>query len=356
MQSRAYLLLRDGGSAPRGEEISALCLPVSGIGIEGSGTLAPRKGPRLILYRTRRWSQVLFNFYRSRVVRRIALGGVFTAIYASAITHMTQTGGIPLVPLKPTVFPLVSILLSLLLAFRTNTAYDRWWEGRKLWGSLVNHCRNLALFLHSTLAPTEVAPRRALAAEISAYVLSLEGHLRAGVDWEQLQELPEDFQAELKNRDHVPNAIANRLIQRVYSLRREGKVCDFELRNLKDHLAALTDVLGGCERIKGTPIPFSYNTYVKHLLFWFLVLLPFGLQADYGILAIPLSTIAFVALAGLEMLAADIEDPFGSDDNDLPTGQMAQTIRRNVFEILTSNIPDNSRSTPHDPQAIRIEH
>lgn len=296
----------------------------------------------MIRYPSRSWPAVLANVFRSSVLRAVVVGALGVGLYAEAVVRLTDAGLLPELPLKPTLFPLVTVLLSLLLAFRTNTAYDRWWEGRKLWASLVNNTRNLAIFLDSTLPPGDADNRRRFAAEISGYAAAVKGHLRQGVDFEDLRDLDAANLARLRTLEHVPNAIASLISRRIYDLAKDGVITGFELVNLKAQVAELTDIVGGCERIKNTPIPYSYAGYERHLITWFVLALPFGLRSDYGVLSAPITAVAFMSLAGLEMLAADIEDPFGSDENDLPTEGLSAMIRRNVHELLIGALSEEA--------------
>lgn len=310
----------------------------------------------MIRYPSRSWSAVLANVFRSSVLRTVMVGAVAIGLYAEAVRRLTVAGALPALPLKPTLFPLVTVLLSLLLAFRTNTAYDRWWEGRKLWEALVNNTRNLAIFLDSTLPPENADHRRHFAAQISGYASAVKGHLRRGVDFEDLRDLDAATLQRLRTLEHVPNAVASLISRRIYDLAKDGIITGFELVNLKSQVAELTDIVGGCERIKNTPIPYSYASYERHLLTWFVLGLPFGLVSDYGGLTAPLTAMAFMALAGLEMLAADIEDPFGSDENDLPTEVLSAMIRRNVHELLVGALPDDAAVPEPEAAGVHVEH
>lgn len=288
----------------------------------------------MIHYDSRRWAPVLFRFYRSQVLRRLALGLAVTAAYAAVVVAGIRRGHVPDVAFPPTFFPLCGILLSLLLAFRTNTAYDRWWEGRKLWGGLVNTTRNLAAQLAAILPADALDERRAFAADLAGFTSTMKARLRDEPFDSHLTDYDEATLAVLRTMSHVPNAISARLMARVYALARAGRIRGDELLSLSPGMTTLLDLMGACERIRSTPIPFSYDSYIKHLVVWFSAILPFGLHKEFGLLTIPAASLAFAALAGLELLAVDIEDPFGSDSNDLPTGRLASMIRRNVRELL----------------------
>jgi putative membrane protein len=138
----------------------------------------------------------------------------------------------------------------------------------------------------------------------------------------------------LKRRRHQPNHIGLWIYSRIHAIYKAGTFTDADLINLKPEYFALIDVMGACERIKRTPIPFSYAVYMKIFISLYGIFLPFGLYSDLGFYTIPLTMFIFFAMLGLELMAEEIEDPFGLDCNDLPTGDLALTIKKNVFEIL----------------------
>jgi putative membrane protein len=232
------------------------------------------------------------------------------------------------------IFSLLGIVLSILLVFRTNTAYDRWWEGRKQWGDLVNNTRTLAIILHACLPKTDVASRMYFAKHISNFCIALRDHLRRGVKPDELIELIDEEKNEIRSVQHIPNYIAYLIYDRMQVIFKAGELTEADMINLKPHHQSLLDVLGACERIKKTPIPFSYAVYIKVFISLYGIMLPFGLYQDFGFYTIPLTMFIFFAMLGLELMAQEIEEPFGLDCNDLPTGDIALTIRKNVFEIL----------------------
>lgn len=232
------------------------------------------------------------------------------------------------------IFSLLGIVLSVLLVFRTNSAYDRWWEGRKQWGALVNNCRNMAVTAHTIFPEGDQKSRYEMATLISNFCIALKEHLREGTKVEELIHLSPEEKATYSQRKHIPNYITTLIHQKVQVVYRSGAISGADIRNIKPHLQALLDIAGACERIKKTPIPFSYSVYIKLLILGYSLMLPFGLIKDFGYFTIPLVTFIFFTFIGIEMMASEIEDPFGLDCNDLPTGDISQTIKKNVFEIL----------------------
>ncbi len=259
-------------------------------------------------------------------------------------------------PLPPgaTVFSLLGLLLGMLLAFRTNTSYDRWWEGRKLWGALVNVSRNLALHLDSVLPADDQEHRLEFAHDLSNYAFALKGHLRGEVEFADLTGYSPELMETLKQVHHVPNAIAQRISRRLHDLLRRGVFAEVEFRAVRPLADVPTDVMGACERIRSTPVPYPYDAYVKLMVLLYCLVLPIALHPDFGWGVIGLSMVAYAAMAGIAMLAADIEDPFGTDENDLPTHRISLTIRKSVFEILTASVPVGEQVPRYDGSRLTV--
>lgn len=229
---------------------------------------------------------------------------------------------------------LLGIVLGLFLVFRTNTAYDRWWEGRKLWGSLVNNSRNFALKLNAYLSLENHEDRDWFAKMIPNFVYVMKESLRNGVQFNELQALTEDFSEDLKKYKHKPNRISSLLYSKVNSLYKEGKFTGDQLINLDKELKEFIDIVGACERIKNTPIPYSYMMYVKKFIFIYIITLPFGFVTQSGYMTIVIVVVITFVLMSVELIAEEIEDPFGRDLNDLPTDELSGKIKDNVNEIL----------------------
>lgn len=227
---------------------------------------------------------------------------------------------------------LLGFVISLLLVFRTNTAYDRWWEGRRQWGALVNSSRNLALKLHSML-PAGHPARTYFRHMIPNFAMALKYHLRGEHHLDQLEDLAPEELAKLHNI-HVPNQIAGMIIGKANELYRHQVITGDQLIVLNNQLESFTDICGACERIKNTPIPFSYSVFLKKFIFFYVMTLPLGYVFGLGYLVIPMVVFIFYVLASLELIAEEIEDPFGKDANDLPMDTMSLNIRKHVQEIL----------------------
>ncbi|HYF30458.1 MAG TPA: bestrophin family protein [Chitinophagaceae bacterium] len=292
----------------------------------------------MIAYNPKDWFTFIFRFHKGDTVRRLlplifAISAYSLLVAYLELEHWNLSGNIYLRNLS-LLHNLLGFVLSLLLVFRTNTAYDRWWEGRKLWGSLVNTSRNLAIKLNAILAREDHDQRLFFKRSIPFYATVLKDHLRSEATRLALDEEAHPELNMLDRNKHLPNQVASQLTHRVYLLHRQGKISGEQLINLNADLQAFTDICGACERIKNTPIPFSYSVFVKKFIFFYVMTLPFGFVFSLGYYVIPVVAFVFYVLASLELIAEEIEDPFGSDSNDLPTEKIAQNIRKHVEEIL----------------------
>lgn len=268
-----------------------------------------------------------------KIMRSVAVIGIYTAAVCMVVEFLQFYDDIRL---NTSVFSLLGIILSIFLVFRTNSSYERWWEGRVQWGALVNHTRNLAVYVQSMFPKENQEVRRFMAKHISNFCLALVEHLRDGTKLDKLVYLTEEDKAEYSSKGHIPNHIALQIFDRLAEANRNGEIGMGDYINIKAQHQALLDILGACERIKKTPIPFSYAVYLKIFITSYGFLLPFALVSAFHFWTIPLVMFIFFALMGVELLGEEIEDPFGLDCNDLPTGDIAHTIKVNVFEILES--------------------
>ncbi|MGB0423735.1 MAG: bestrophin family protein, partial [Flavobacteriales bacterium] len=237
------------------------------------------------------------------------------------------------IELDVSAFSLLGVMLSIFLVFRTNTAYDRWWEGRKQWGAMVNNTRNFAIKIKAA-APSDSESLNYFKHMLPNYVFAFKEHLRQGVNFEELNNLTPQEEARFGAAEHVPNLIASDLYAKLHSMYRAEEISGDQLLTLDKELKSLTDILGACERIRNTPIPYSYSLFLKKFIFVYTATLPFGLAFDFGWMAVPISTFVLYVFGSIELLAEEIEDPFGLDTNDLPTDELAQKIRNNIAEII----------------------
>ena len=286
----------------------------------------------MIKYNPKDWFSLIFEFHKSDTLRKMLYVLVLYGLYSLAIVYLE----LHYTELKSTIaiHSLVGFVLGLLLVFRTNTAYDRWWEGRKLLGALVNTSRNLALKVDTFLPSDDTTQRAFFAKMISNYCYAMKNHLRDKRIASEL-EIDDDLTSnEVNDSDHLPNTIASKIFNQTKSMYQDKTITDNIYITIDDQVKQYTDIIGGCERIKKTPIPFSYNIFLKKFIFIYTMTLPIGLATTFEYWSIPISLFVLYILVSLELLAEEIEDPFGEDTNDLPVDDICATIKKNVKEIL----------------------
>ena len=236
-----------------------------------------------------------------------------------------------------TVIP--SIVLGLLLVFRTNTAYERFWEGRKLWGSLVNNTRNLARLIWVAVAEIEPEDRdkKIVALRlIVAFAVATKLHLRGESVNTELEDLMSpDRYFKLKTMNNPPLEIAFWIGDYLQAETKRETLNLYQLPTLQGLINNLVDNLGGCERILKTPIPLAYAIHLKQLLLLYCLLLPFQLVDELGWWTGAAISLVSFTLFGIEAIGIEIENPFGYDANDLPLDAICKTMWRNIEDLIT---------------------
>ncbi len=309
----------------------------------------------MIDYDPHNWRSHLFDIRGSmarEIIVRVTLFTLWSVVIVLVYNYLVQYKG--LVPWSPhhAVHGLVGTALGLLLVFRTNASYDRFWEGRKLWGGIVNETRNLARqalthlpddlplrdrlvrwticmpyaamhVLHRNAQPRP--ERRKLVATEPSDVVSL---------GPASMSLPShDFQAVL-SADHLPTAVALQISLCLRMAREKNLISDYVLVMIDQNTQQLIDYIGGCERIHKTPIPFAYMVHVRRALIMYCTFLPFALVGEFGWLTIPITFAVSYVFMGIEEIGVEIEDPFGHDENDLPLEAICGTIERNLLDMI----------------------
>lgn len=249
-----------------------------------------------------------------------------------------------------TPFVLIGLPLGIFLGFRNNTAYDRFWEGRKLWGSLVNTSRSLTRQIITMIEPQPESEEqghsvtremeRTMVHTLIGFVHALRHHLRDSDPFPTLSRvLPEDEVDRYRGEANVPIAILQRLGGLVVEARRKHWIHPLHVPVLEASLTALTDIQGACERIKSTPIPYSYTVLMHRIVAIYCTLLPFGIAESIKWLTPAVVLFVSYALFGLDAVGDEIEQPFGLDPNDLPLSTISRTIERNLRQRIGEEMP-----------------
>lgn len=274
----------------------------------------------------------LFFIMRGSIVPRILpqifgfaiYGGLVVA--ASKLLHF-DLGSAGLAP-----FALLGVALSIYLGFRNNAAYDRWWEGRKLWGHLVYDIRNFSRGASALIQdPKEL---RSLLMEAAAFCHFLRGVCRRvntvadastfiGVEAESVTAAA-----------NAPDEMVRRMGRRIGGLYRSGALGPMDFRILDERLSSFAAIQAGCERIVGTPLPFAYTLLLQRTAYVFCLMLPFGLASSAGWATPVFTAVIAYAFFGLDALSEELEDPFGMEANDLALDGLCRVCEISIFEAL----------------------
>lgn len=294
----------------------------------------------MIVQRKMNWWQVVFTFRGSTLAstwKRVLLA---TAI-AAVITVLDEGLGWKFLTLTSTPFSLIGVALSIFLGFRNNASYDRYWEARKLWGRMINISRSWARQVHMMIVPPAEASEETRAAVAAlqarlvhrqiAYVHALRLHLRGATDWREIRPLLDEGEfAALASESNRPAAIAHRTGELLRDAWLDGWVHPLHLPHLETSLTTIIDIQGGCERILATPVPFVYNVLMHRIVALYCIFLPFGLvDALHWVTPLAVAGVAF-AFYGLDSIGEEIEEPFGTDWNDLPLSTLSRMIEVNL--------------------------
>jgi ion channel-forming bestrophin family protein len=272
--------------------------------------------------------------WRGSVLKNI-LPQLFTVTLLSVLVVWAhQHTALHLLSLTPVPFTLLGIALAVFLGFRNSASYDRYWEGRKLWGALLNDGRTLARQA-CTLVNTSASGHREFVYALIAFVHALRHQLRNTNSMPEISELlPPGLTERVRTARFRPAVLLLWMAEWMREQRLAGKMDAVSSQSMERPLSGLTEVLGGCERIASTPLPFTYAVILHRTVYLFCFLLPFGL-VDSLHYATPL-IVALVSYTffSLEALSDELEQPFGNSPNDLALTAMSACIEATLRETL----------------------
>ena len=238
---------------------------------------------------------------------------------------------------------IVSIIgsaLGFLLVFRINASNERYWEGRKLWGAMINTCRNLARSAEIHLSNDRQKQEEVIVWIIVFAYSTIEVlRKRKGIG-PMARRLPSREVEWVLACDHVPYAVATRITGLLQKAMQEKTIDPIVYLSMDNMVKELIDILGGCERIHNTPLPFSYMVHLRRALVFFAVALPFGIVSPHWYTSVAECMLVNFIFFGIEEIGVEIEDPFGEDDNDLPLERFCETIERNLMALGQQPIPE----------------
>ena len=297
------------------------------------------------------WLQLIFNFRGGNFAQTWPRILTATTI-AIIVTYLEIHYDIERYTLTTTPFTIIGVALGIFLGFRNQVSYDRYWEGRILWGSLVNTSRSLARQAYSVIYSRNESDeleafRQTFVRRVIAFAHALRHHLRETDPNPELSKfLPPEDLVEVSASAHRPVMILQQLGRDLAIARSQGWVHDLNVPDIDRQFVELSNILGGCERIKNTPIPFTYNVLIHRLVAFYCLFLAFGLVDTVKVLTPLVVFLVSQAFFGLDAVGDEIEQPFETDPNDLPLASISRNIEINLLEILK----DPSRPEPIKPE------
>ncbi|KAI9146424.1 Bestrophin/UPF0187 [Paraphysoderma sedebokerense] len=284
--------------------------------------------------------------FRGSVIMRVALPVLLCTAWSVAIflIYVLVPSSPKYVAIETLFIQIISLVLSLLLVFRTNTAYDRYWEGRRLWGTLIKDCRNLARFVWVGVdekTDDDHREKKAAVKLILAYFISVKYHLRLERGIKDANDtvcvtMPKygNFEMGEDVSPNLPVDISHLIAAYVTTQRKRETIDISQYGAMVNTLNSMIEVLTNLERILTSPIPFAYNVHLKQALYIYLILLPFQLVSKLNGWSIALTLLASFTLLGVESIGAEIEQPFGLDRNDLPLDRFCEEMRKELYVLM----------------------
>jgi putative membrane protein len=285
----------------------------------------------------------LFFILRGSIFPRI-LGVLAVNIFVASVVTALHVWHVPFgLTLTPVPFTLIGLALAIFLGFRNTAAYDRFWEGRKLWGQLVTECRNLARECQTLITADHPASmdtglqdvRVRMIFRAIAFAHNLRQLLRDSADRDQLKTfLADEEWKRLETPAENLNILMLQMGRDVSQCLKDRRIDGPIAAAINGTLSSMVSAATGCERIKNTPIPFSYSLLLHRTAYLYCFLLPFGL-VDSTVFMTPI-VVAIVAYTffGLDALGDEIEEPFGMSDNDLPLDAICRMIEHDLRKAV----------------------
>jgi putative membrane protein len=249
----------------------------------------------------------------------------------------------------------IGTVISLLLAFKSNQAYDRWWEARIIWGAITNDSRTLIRQINTYYKDDTFSMEASnfiekMAKRQIAWCYSLGNALRGENVYKPIEKLlsPEELDY-VKKHKHVPNALLMLHSKDLKDALRKDKINAFQQIELDRTLTNFCDHMGKCERIKTTIFPTTYGLYIHMTIYLFIMMLPFSLPTMLRSLEIPLVTIIAAAFFLVEKMAIHLQDPFENKPTDTPVSTIAKNIEKNLMQMVNEYNDEFSNSlAPED--------
>ncbi len=288
----------------------------------------------MIIYDNKAWLRQLFA-WRGTVIKGVMLRMIFFMAWTALVVYLYERNIISKdIKIDMVVYNVVGLALGLLLVFRTNTSYDRYWEGRKLAGANGNSSRNLSLMLNNIIPKEDTETRAKFRELIVSFNYAVKEKLRDGVKAEHLPDLRPEYKETVMASTNITLCILMLIHENITVLHKTVSGKDYVFKVINDEMTNLLNNSGGMERIRTTPVPFAYASHLQLFIMMYFLSFPFGLYDKFHWISVPVIGIVAMILLGINEIGVEIEDPFGDDPNDLPMDSICEGIDKNVSEIM----------------------
>lgn len=288
----------------------------------------------------------LFFILRGSILPRIAAPLLSTIAIAVMVTTLHGRLFDTKVTLTPIPFSLIGLALAIFLGFRNSASYDRWWEGRKLWGELLIRARTLTRLWLNHVRPGAQGEASGQVRRLIAFAYALKHTLRGSGEERAAVFLPEHDLADPTRRVNPPDHILRRFSADLAQAAGEGRVAPMMVAEMEDNLTALAAIQAGCERIRSTPLPFTYTLMLHRTAYLYCLMLPFGLVDSIGYATPLVVGLISYTFFGLDALGDEIEEPFGLLPNDLPLDSLCRRVEIDLRAAL------GERDLPEMPRPV----
>lgn len=281
------------------------------------------------------WLKMLF-IWKGSVINKIIVQLIVIAVLSLITLYFKGKIYDYKVHLNPTIFTLIGLALAIFMGFCNTASYDRYWEGRKLWGALVIESRSLTrqvLTLINDPSPEGKKSKEDFIKMIAAFCWSLNYQLRNKSGTERLSRLLSAEQVDyLRDKRHIPVIILDFIGEWVSKQAKKNHIDTIVLASIDNRLNQFSQIVGGCERISNTPLPFAYSVLLHRTVYFYCFWLPFGLVDSLGWMMPLIVLLISYTFIALDAIIQEIGEPFGEEENDLALNTICRTIEYSIFE------------------------
>lgn len=301
----------------------------------------------MIVRQRTNWLKMLF-IWRGSVLKKIIVQLGIILLFSLSVYYLKGKVFDYKVHLNPTIFTLIGLALAIFMGFCNSASYDRFWEGRKLWGSLVIETRSFTrqiLSLVNDPSSDAKEEKEKIIKLISAFCWSLNYQLREKSGTEHLTRLLSPEQVEqVKDKKFIPSIILGFIADWLNAQQRKGNIDTIVMTSMDHQLNQFSNISGGCERIFNTPLPFAYSVLLHRTVYLYCFWLPFGLVDSLGWMMPLIVLLISYTFIALDAIIQEIGEPFGEEENDLALNSMCRTIEYSIFE--QAEIPQGELKKP----------